>query len=450
MPPGYVNVRTLGAKGDGRTDDSAAIQKALNGNKAVWFPAGVYLVGNLMLRNGQTIQGEGATSILRQRVGAQYCVSANPGSAGTRDPSQNLSGISVLDLRFEGQAGKVAFNEHIHLLNLNAVSDTYVCGCQFVGYVGDGVYLGSSNTAGVERHNERVTIARCAFDGVVKSNRNGISIIDGTDIKIEDCTFTRSGRPDMPGGIDLEPDGNNDSFSRIRRITINRCTFRDMGAGAMIAVFLRPNDSLQYPSKDIFITNCKGYGSGQANQSALAITQNSWSSAINPNVNTPALNLIVNNCHFENVYRPFVLMASKGVRIENTTFLRSSAFAYMGQGDNTMRNMEVTLKGCVFKEIGMSTNVGVAGLRIYGNDYVTLEGCRFEDCGPSDGSGGLALNFAGSCQSSNVTLVNNTISSPMRRTAYAIRVYASHKLTPVTNQQAGTTLIGVSGNDFRT
>lgn len=44
---GYVNVKTLGAAGDGKTDDTAAIQRAYAGkNRAIYFPPGTYLVSD--------------------------------------------------------------------------------------------------------------------------------------------------------------------------------------------------------------------------------------------------------------------------------------------------------------------------------------------------------------------------------------------------------------------
>lgn len=449
MPAGYVSVKSYGARGDGVTDDSAAVQRAFNSSLAVWFPAGKYLVGNLALRSGLTIHGEGGNSRLIQKVGSDNCVSANRNGGGSPDPRYNMTGVRIVNLWFEGQAGKISFNESIHLLNLSAVSDMLIQGCSLVRYVGDGIYLGSGKL-GSERHNERVTIRKCTFDGVIKNNRNGITVIDGTDIVIDECTFTRTGKQAMPGAIDLEPNKENDNFSRIRRITISDCTFRDIGSGSMICLMLRPNDYLQYPARDIYITNCKGYGSGTAQQqSGLGITQNSWSSNVDPTLNTPTLNVVVSGCYFENVYRPFAIMATKGVRIENTTFVNSPAFGFMGRGDGLKRNMEISLKNVIFRRVGWSAPIGTAGLRLYGNDYVTLDGCTFEDCGPTTG-GGLALNFTGTCRSSYIRLYNTRITSPTGRTKYGIRVYSSHTLTPSTNEQSGTTLSGCYGNDFRT
>ena len=81
-----VNVRGFGAKGDGLTDDTAAIQAALNyaaarlsaadcsgRATAVLFPSGTYIVSDrltflttntLTLYQGLTIRGEGATTRL--------------------------------------------------------------------------------------------------------------------------------------------------------------------------------------------------------------------------------------------------------------------------------------------------------------------------------------------------------------------------------------------------
>lgn len=56
-----VNVKDFGAKGDGVTDDTAAIQAALNFGQSVFIPAGVYILTDelLVTRQGQHIYGAG-------------------------------------------------------------------------------------------------------------------------------------------------------------------------------------------------------------------------------------------------------------------------------------------------------------------------------------------------------------------------------------------------------
>ncbi len=46
LPPSesWVNVRTVGVKGDGQTDDTAAIQKAVDTQRVLYFPTGSYIV----------------------------------------------------------------------------------------------------------------------------------------------------------------------------------------------------------------------------------------------------------------------------------------------------------------------------------------------------------------------------------------------------------------------
>jgi len=50
-----VNVHTLGVKGDGETDDTAAIQKAIEAHRALYFPSGHYLVKDTLNLKPDTV-----------------------------------------------------------------------------------------------------------------------------------------------------------------------------------------------------------------------------------------------------------------------------------------------------------------------------------------------------------------------------------------------------------
>jgi sugar lactone lactonase YvrE len=63
----WVNVHDLGAKGDGQTDDTAALQNAIANHRAIYFPSGFYIVHDtLKLRPDTVLIGlhPGATQII--------------------------------------------------------------------------------------------------------------------------------------------------------------------------------------------------------------------------------------------------------------------------------------------------------------------------------------------------------------------------------------------------
>src|SRR5262245_41787567 len=72
-PAAVVNVKTAGAKGDGVTNDTPAIQAAFNAYPSgteFYFPAGIYSVADLHITNGHTLlfRGDGAASVLQYRA----------------------------------------------------------------------------------------------------------------------------------------------------------------------------------------------------------------------------------------------------------------------------------------------------------------------------------------------------------------------------------------------
>ena len=69
---GAFNVREFGARGDGETLDTAALQKAIDtcagsGGGTVYFPPGRYLSGTLFLKSGITVELEAGATLLGSR-----------------------------------------------------------------------------------------------------------------------------------------------------------------------------------------------------------------------------------------------------------------------------------------------------------------------------------------------------------------------------------------------
>jgi sugar lactone lactonase YvrE len=79
LPPmvQWVNARTLGVTGDGKADDTASIQRAIDGNRVIYFPAGFYKVTErLNLRTDSVLIG------LHPAMTQFYIPDENPGHAG--------------------------------------------------------------------------------------------------------------------------------------------------------------------------------------------------------------------------------------------------------------------------------------------------------------------------------------------------------------------------------
>jgi hypothetical protein len=57
LPPAeeWVNVRTLGVAGDGATDDTAAIQKAIAAHRVLYFPSGRYIISDTLALKSDTV-----------------------------------------------------------------------------------------------------------------------------------------------------------------------------------------------------------------------------------------------------------------------------------------------------------------------------------------------------------------------------------------------------------
>ena len=109
---GVYEVRDYGAKGDGRTDDTAAIQKAIDAaaktGGVVVFTPGTYLTGELQLRDGSHLRGErtnrygrdvlgGNVWLQQRRDETSRCVLNLTGAYGVR-----LYGLGVHGLGPEG------------------------------------------------------------------------------------------------------------------------------------------------------------------------------------------------------------------------------------------------------------------------------------------------------------------------------------------------------------
>jgi hypothetical protein len=160
QPKNSINVKELGAKGDGKTDDQAVIQKALDSAKpgqTVWLPEGQFNhSGVLKVPSGVTLAGAGAGTVLKATDPNNAAVELT----GSKSGLNNVTVMSNSDQRIPHAEASTVWVNHADGATVSNVTS-----------VGSG-----ANSVTIDRSNNSV------IDHVlgVGSNADGIAINNGS------------------------------------------------------------------------------------------------------------------------------------------------------------------------------------------------------------------------------------------------------------------------------
>ncbi len=427
---GPANVKWFGATGDGINDDTAAFNAALLANPDVFAPAATYICLNVSLQDGSHLYGDGWSTVIKQKstaIDGDFLLAANKNDGGTPSVLDNKKNIVISNLQLAGPLATPVLLEHCHLLFLSAVSDVLVENVKFFAFRGDGLYVGSGDSGTAERHNERLVVRNCRFDGVNNENRNGISVLDIDGIVIENCSFEKITKSTMPGAIDFEP--NAHAYSIIKNITINNICGSNVGGNVGCIGFIISNVITTTPINilinDIKVKNYVGTGA--------IVTFLTYRSPTDTSVEN---NLIISNLCASAGAMSLNIQDGKRVKVENCTFSDFTGPFLLG-GTYSVRDIEISSSRLI--RCGSSRGNGMI---INAANYISIKGNKFIDCGTGVGGASNALDF-NSGISTNITLNDNEFSAPTGKTLYAIVKEVAHTLTPSTNRFMGNTLNGL-------
>ena len=351
--------------------------------------------------------------------------------SGSAVVANNLTGIAVRDLQLRGLCDTLGFSEFVHLLEFSGVTDGLIENVTFRGFQGDGCYIASSLTAAVERHNINITVRSCVFDGINKENRNGISIIDGDGILIDDCDFTNCTKGNMPGAIDFEPDAN--AFAVIKNAIVRDCRFSGIGGNLGVVSVVVPVTVTAAPTNISILDNS---ANGCDRHFFAWITSRAPTSTSAENNLLIAGNSVVGGA-------PFQIYDGKRVTLRDNSFTNCVGNGLLGftAAENKARDVEITNNRFVRCA---SAGTGI-GLDIYKVDHLLLQDNKFIDCGTGGAGTANAIDF-NTGASSYVSIIGNEISSPTGKTLVAIQKEAGHSFSTTTNKYYRNELNGLANS----
>jgi hypothetical protein len=403
-----------GAKGDGVANDTAAFQAAVNAASKVSLSKGAFLIDPVNLHSNLIIEGVGPDTRIIQRtapVASGGTLQANSGSA-----SAFIENVALRDFQIEGpDIVTPVFSEHNHLIAFHGVRNAQILNVRVIGFRGDGIHLGSGYDYGGERHNHDVRICDCLIDGINQENRNGISIIDGNNITVENCVIQNTTKSTMPGAIDIEPNDFDHHVAQNIKIVGNR--FENIGGNVGVISFVFANVAwTTMPNTFIVRDNyidCPGKnGITYLRRISGGIT-----------ADAPSCGLKILSNTVVSIGRPFNITNAKGVVIGANSFLLSSNTAllsYVGADNNIL---DVHITDNLFRNLGGGWATGIA---VFTASHITFQNNTFDDCP------GSAVDF-NSGTSSYISFIGNRFLSPGGLTTIAIQKEVAHTFNTPTN-----------------
>ncbi|MGA2080406.1 MAG: right-handed parallel beta-helix repeat-containing protein [Holophaga sp.] len=211
-PVANVQDAPYGARGDGASDDTAAIQMAVNAvartGGTVLVPAGTYMVDavtSVMLKGNMTFQmAEGAVLKAIPNGVGNYSILTVYQAADVTIMGGTLVGDYGNPVTHTGTTGEWGMG-----LSLSGASNVTVVGVTARDCWGDGFYL--------ENGCSGVTL--CSLNAV-HNRRNGLTVTSAVLVTVNDSVFTGSGGTLPEDGLDLEPNPGE----TVDQVTISGCT----------------------------------------------------------------------------------------------------------------------------------------------------------------------------------------------------------------------------------
>jgi len=212
-----VSITDYGAIGDGKTDNTEAINKCIANHDNVWIPEGIFRTNTIHIKSNLTVDGEGELKL----IDLKHLISII-NVENVKINNITLNGNHEVDLN-----GELIDSHGVNILKRS--TSIYINNVKFSNFAKDGIYI-NEYICQEGFLPENIHITNCHISGI---QRNGISVISGKNIQIENCDISSF----KLCGIDIEPNINN---TLIDSIYVRNCTidkkYLTPGAGLQCSI----------------------------------------------------------------------------------------------------------------------------------------------------------------------------------------------------------------------
>jgi polygalacturonase len=348
------NVKDFGAIGDGVTDDTNAIQAAVNACIAkkgkLIIPSGIYNVKWIQIDSYISIYGDGARSSILRQTAIGNAIFYNY----TANSKFNIYVDSIcFDVNYKDSG-----------ITVKNVTSLTVKNCDFLNNPAWGIHVGieEARVNTTTKTCEDILIENCRFNNTTSTFEH-ILLFNGRNMVVRDCEFIGA----KTGGIGIG------LYQNLTDVTISGCSFKSITKGLYYSITTN-----NITITDSVFNDCQ-IGIQGANESDHGLFGELWT-----------YGLYIDTCRFVNNLWAVEIGSVRGGAITNCQFDRNIdntlVFSYGNRlsTPTIQQPVNILVQGCNFinnNQSGILHSLHPAILFNEGGGafFLTVVGCNFED-----------------------------------------------------------------------